>query len=303
MKETIELSIIIVSYNTKTLIAKCLDSIYSSLQKSQIEFEVIIVDNGSTDGSLDMIRKYSRTLLIKNKKNFGFGYANNQGIKKSKGNVILLLNSDIIVLDRAIENLYDFLITQTNTIVGGKLFNNDLSPQTSCGPGYNLLTIFTALFLKGDYLHITRYSPNKIKKVDWVMGACIMAKKELFNKVGLFDEGIFMYMEEIDFQYRAKKLGINIIFYPESHFIHYGSGSSNGRTTPILNVFRGLIYYYKKHRPYNENVILRILLVLKSMLAIIIFTFMNNKSDRNLYLRALNLSLSSYEIINNHRQL
>jgi GT2 family glycosyltransferase len=291
----IDLSIIIVSHNTRELLVDCINSIILSLKETIINYEIIIVDNRSTDGSEDIIKDFLlRSKNIKyicNKQNLGFGKANNQGVEKADGKIILFLNSDIVVKNRSIEELFKFFIQQpANTIVGGKLFNLDGSPQPSCGPEYSLINIFTALFLKGDYFNITRYSPNTVKQVDWVMGACIMLSKDLFNQVGLFDEGIFMYMEEIDFLYRAKKIGAQILFYSEAHFVHVGAASSQGRSQPILNVFRGFIFFYKKHRNRVENVILRAILVLKAIMAIGLFTILGKKDDQNLYHEALEIA-------------
>lgn len=289
----IDLSIIIISYNTVTLLDKCLNSIYKSLSHTEIEYEIIVVDNGSEDKSCDLIgKKYPDVILVRNKINLGFGKANNQAAEISKGKFLLFLNSDIEVTGNAIYELYKFSVLQSDkTITGGKLFNADGKPQPSCGPQYSLLNIFIALFLKGDYLNLTRYSPDKIRNVDWVMGACMSMNKDFFEKLGGFDSKIFMYMEEIDLEYRAKKMGGEILFYPDARFIHLGAGSSNGRETPILNVFKGLRIFYKKNKPEWQNILLRVILVLKSILAIILFQVLNKKNDRNLYIKALNLAI------------
>ncbi len=284
----IDLSIIIVSYNTKVLLKKCLDSIFQSLLSAQFTFEVIVVDNHSTDGSRELLANYNKVIVLSNDTNVGFGKANNQGGTLANGKVLLFLNSDIVVVDTAITKLYNFFASLPNlSIVGGKLFNTDNTTQSSCGPAYTLFNIFLALFLKGDYLYLTRYSPNTIKEVDWVMGACLMIAKDKFLQLGGFDEGIFMYMEEIDLQKRAQEIGMKILFYPEAHFIHVGHASSSGRASPILNVFRGFTYFYKKHGNNWQNFILRILLILKSISAILLFSILGKKYDRNIYIEAL----------------
>lgn len=289
----IDLSIIITSFNTKEYLNNCLASIYQSLQGTRILYEVIVVDNASTDGSLELInKKYFQTKLISNRVNVGFGQANNQAVTQAAGKVVLFLNSDIVIRDRAIEKLFHFFMSlPPKSVSGGKLYNVDGTAQSSCGPAYNLVNITIALFFKGDYLHLTRYSPTKVKVVDWVMGACMMTMKNAFDEVGEFDKGIFMYMEEIDWQYRAQKLGFSIYFYPNAHFVHVGAGSSHGRSTPILNVFRGLLFYYKKHHNWQKY-LLRTILILKSIVAIGIFTFLNKKDDQKLYREALKLAIS-----------
>lgn len=294
MKKRIDLSIVIVSYNTKKLLETCLRTVYEGVNTTTVSCEVIVVDNASTDGSWEMVEKqYPGVRLIRNDTNRGFGTGNNQGIAEAHGEVILLLNSDIEVLDGAIEKLYQFFLTRPEkSVAGGKLFYPDRTPQTSCGPSYTLTNIFITLLLKGDYFNITRYSPNDIKKVDWVMGACMMMRKKAFSGIGGFDEGIFMYMDEIDWQYRAQKMGYRTYFYPDAHFIHVGAASSQGRTSPILNVFRGFLYYYHKHYDGYKVYLLRTILVLKALLAIGLFTIMGKKNDQRLYKEALKIAVS-----------
>lgn len=290
----IDLSIIIVSFNTQQLLDECLASLYTSLSGCLFTFEVIVVDNASTDGSLELLsKKYSKVRVIANTSNQGFGRANNQGIQASFGEYILLLNSDIVVQNAAISKLFHYTKTlPINSLVGGKLFNTDGSPQASCGGAYTLLNIFIALFLKGDYTGLTRSSPDTIREVDWVMGACMLTSRSFYDTVGWFDEGIFMYMEEIDLQYRAQKKGYKIFFYPEAHFIHVGAASSSGRATPILNVFRGFKFYYKKHYGPVQNFFLKVLLVIKSVIACVVFWVLGKEYEQKMYSDALKIALS-----------
>jgi len=284
-----DLSIIIISYNTEKITIDCLKSIIESLKNSSLKYEIIVVDNASKDNSVSSVKKLKSEIknrnlkinLIENKKNIGFGPANNQAVKLAKSDYLLLLNSDISVLNAAIEKLYNFYKQNEKlfNFLGGKLLNKNGTSQSSCGPMYTLPMIFAHLFLRGDYWGLTRYSPNKIKEVDWISGACILTKKEYFEKLGGFDEKIFMYMEEIDLFYRAKKQGFKVFFYPEAQFIHLGSRSSGGRTYPIIQVYRGLIYFYKKHYPRLSIFLLKIMLKLKALVAIAI-----GKITKNNYL-------------------
>lgn len=293
--DKIELSIIIISYNTKKITENCLKSIFQSLKNTRINYEIIVVDNASTDGSVEMLESYQNNCrvsgsnldtlrvlvkVIKNKNNIGFAKANNQAAEIARGDYLLFLNSDILVLNAAIEKLYKFYKQNEKffNFLGGKLLNKDLTPQPSCGPTYSLPMVFAHLFLKGDHWGLTRYSPNKTKEVDWISGACILTKKEIFQKLGGFDENIFMYMDEIELLFRAKKNGFKIFFYPEAKFIHLGSASSAGRTYPILQVYRGLIYFYKKH--HNDPIslfLLKFMLKLKAEISVLIGKLLNNK--------------------------
>lgn len=278
----LDLSIIIVSYNTQKVTKECIESVVKSLKQSPISYEIIVVDNGSRDGSIEMLESYKvyKVLkVIKNNKNLGFGKANNQAVKLARSDYILFLNSDVIVLDNAVEKLLKFYGENEKKInfLGGKLFNRDLTPQPSCGPFYTLTVIFAALFLKGDYWGLTRYSPRKLRQVDWISGACILTKKDYFDKVGRFDEGIFMYMEEVDFFYRAKKIGFKTGIYPEAKFIHYGSLSSGQRTYPILQVYRGFLYLYKKHFSPLSLFLLKFMLKLKAQISIVIGKLFQNR--------------------------
>lgn len=277
----LDLSVIIISYNTSQITRECIESVIASLRHSTIKYEIVIVDNNSADDSVEQIKKlrsqYKQIKLIENDKNIGFGPANNLGVSKSSGKYVLLLNSDTVVLNSAIEKLLSFAKSQEDAdFVGGKLLNKDQSSQPSCGPYYSLPVIFSALFLRGDYWGLSRQSPDKTTRVDWVSGACILTRKEYFEKLDGFDEGIFMYMEEIDLLYRAKKLGYHTYMYPEARFIHYGSLSSGNRTFPILQVYRGFTYLYHKHHGKVARGCLTIMLQLKADIAIVIGKLSHN---------------------------
>lgn len=264
-----DVSIIIPSFNTSVLLARCLTSVFASLQESNISHEVIVVDNASTDGSGTMVKKmFPGARIIQNTVNMGFGKANNQAIKSSAGRYILLLNSDIVVQDDAIGALYRVIKDKKKAFAGGKLFNVDGSAQASCGPFFTLPVVALMLFARGDYWGATRFSPDITKSVDWVSGACLMGEKKAFEEVGLFDEGIFMYMEDIDFLYRAKKKGYGVFFCSDARFTHAGAGSSGQRRTPVVNIYRGLMYFYRKHRGPAACATIRFMLIVKALAAI-----------------------------------
>lgn len=281
-----DISIIIISYNTKLITKHCIDSIIKSFDGSKIKYQLVIVDNDSKDGSVVLLKsykkKYSNNIdIVLNNKNAGFGKANNQGVRKTDSDYILLLNSDTVTLENAIEKLLNYYKKYENKkhFVGAKLFNKDMSPQPSTAPFFTPLVVFAALFLKGDYWGLTRTSPNIEKKVDWVSGACIMTKKEYYDKINGFDEGVFMYMDEVDLLYRSRLKGLHTYFYPDAKFIHIGFASSGSKSYPVIQVFRGLIYFYKKHYTKWAFFCLIIMLKLKAKVSLLI-----GKVTKNRYL-------------------
>lgn len=285
-----DVSIIIPSFNTRVLLARCLTSVFATLQESNISHEVIVVDNASTDGSGKMVKKmFPAARIIQNTVNKGFGKANNQAIKSSAGRYILLLNSDIVVQDDAIGALYKFIKDKKKIFVGGKLFNVDGSAQASCGPFLTIPVVALMLFAKGDLWGATRSSPDSTKPVDWVSGACLMGEKKAFEDVGLFDEEIFMYMEDIDFLYRARKRGYRTFFCSDAQFIHAGAGSSGQRRTPVVNIYRGLLYFYRKHCGRVSYATIRFMLMVKALAAILGGRIMGKRDLSLIYEEAIGM--------------
>ncbi len=292
-----KLSIIIVNWNTKTLLRQCLNSLISNFQFSNFQTEIIIVDNNSKDGSREYLKKLSRRhseeqsdeeshngdpsgrnsdpqddAVIKaifNNRNLGFAKANNQGIKSAQGEYILLLNSDTIVREGVITKTIDWMEKNHQAdIVGCRLLNPDGSKQPSVGQFPNLDQVFKMLFLDFITGGWSMQSPHKIVQVDWVMGAFMMVRKKVFDEIGGFDENIFMYMEEVELCYRAKKAGFKTYFIPTVEITHIKGGSSkSGKTGPILNIYRGLIYFYKKHKPKWQIKLVKPMLKLKAAIA------------------------------------
>ena len=293
----IDLSIVIVSYNTKKVTEDCIESINRSLTNTKIKYEIVLVDNDSRDGSAQALQKIAQNKVnqlsySQTGSNLGFGRGNNFGVKKAVGKYILLLNTDTIVLNRAIEKLYNFYVENEKEVhfLGAKLLNLDLTPQPSACRFFTLPVVFATLLLKGDYWGLTRSSPNKFCQVDWISGACIMTTKKHYQRLGGFDKNIFMYMEEVDLLYRAKKLGLNTFFYPASQIIHLGSASSNGKTFPILQVYKGFLFFYKKHYSIFHLFALRLILKFKALIAYLIGKIRGNQYLIKTYEEAFKLA-------------
>ena len=296
-----DLSIVIVNFNTRKITHQCIEAIFKSFRSYKSEnspsFEIILIDNASViDDSKSYLAQYSKKhkniVFIANSTNTGFGPANNQGVKLAQGKYIFLLNSDTIVLKDAIQKLFAFYKKNENTkhFIGPKLLNKDTTPQASAAPFFTLPVIIGALFLRGDYWGLTRSSPKETKRVDWVSGAAIMTKKEYFERAGGFDESIFMYMEEVDLLYRAKKMEMKTYFYPKVKIIHLGSASSNGKTFPIIQVYKGFLFFYKKHYSKFALFFLRFLLRLKAGMAWFFGFIINNNYLKKTYEEAFHVA-------------
>jgi hypothetical protein len=259
----LDLSICIVNWNVKDLLKACLGSIYANTK--DISFEVIIVDNNSSDESVRMIKSdFPQVKLIENKTNAGFTKANNQAIKISQGRNIMLLNPDTEVTDNALNRMIRFLDSRRDCgALGCKLLNTDGSLQRSCRTFPTLeVMLYGAIFLDflfpksrlfGKYF-MTWWDFNETREVDQPMGSALMIKKDVLDKVGLFDENIFIWFDEVDLCYRIKKAGFKIYFTPEAQIKHYLSQSFK-QWTSIPQIFKGAVtwrksrnYFFKKHK-------------------------------------------------------
>lgn len=254
-----QVSILIVNYNTSELLINCIKSIYK--QTSFIEFEIIVVDNHSSDDSVSKVRKdFPNVKVIENNQNIGFAKANNQAINESTGEVILLLNSDTIVLDGAIEKSFRFFKDHPDAgVVGCKLMNPDRSLQPSCRSFPSLLNYLSEsfflykLFPKSQIFgrpFMTFLDYKNIVKVDVVTGAFMMIKRDVLDHVGLLDDGFFMYSEETDFCYRVRKNGWQIYYYPGAQIIHIRGGTSEQLAAQMfLELHKSQIRFCFKHHP------------------------------------------------------
>jgi N-acetylglucosaminyl-diphospho-decaprenol L-rhamnosyltransferase len=270
------LSIVLVCWNNKSYLNACLQSLYRTGLKST--FDVIVVDNGSTDGSQKMLEeKYREVKIIQNAENLGLGKASNQGIENTKGKYILLLNNDTIVNGQSFDAMIEFLEQQPKAgAVGGKLLNPDGTTQA----GYNY---FSSLFQ--EFLVATRLGElirpgypavmdgDEIRSVDWMGSACLMVRRSALDEVGLLDEGYFIYGDETDLQYRLKKAGWDVYYLPEVTTIHYGGRSMN-RWSRRKMVYRGKMLFYQKHYGFLQTLFLRLLLGILSLAKSVVWAVM-----------------------------
>jgi len=273
----IPLSIIIVSFNTKEIIKKCLLSIKANFDKYPIDYEVIVVDNDSHDGTgeflLDLEKKQKNLHIFLNKANLGFGKANNIGLKKSKGKYILYLNSDAIITDIDFRDLIRVMEMENNIgalTIKVVLSNGEIDPASHRGfptlwnsftyfSGLERLFFYTPLLNKifGGY-HLVNLNLNNIHQVDVITGAFLLSKKEILDKIGGFDEDYFAYGEDIEMAFQIKKLGYKIIYYPLWKVLHLKSvsglkkkGNEVVRKKTSVYFFDSMKIFYNKH--YSQN--------------------------------------------------
>ena len=256
-KLEIDVSIIIVNYNSTELLKNCLDSVEKFT--TGINFEIIIVDNNSMTGDIDsLLKNYNRITLIKNYVNRGFGSANNQGVEVANGKYVLLLNNDTILFENSIKKVFDFAVSlDGNEIIGCKLLNEDKSVQKSVYDFPNLLNVFTSnfffylLFPKSKYFnkyHLMNKGISRITEVDVVTGAFIFMSCKSYEVLGGFDERFFFYMDDTDLCYRHKKSGGKVIYFSETSIIHL-KGKSVGGESWFKNKHQSIstIKFFQKH--------------------------------------------------------
>lgn len=252
-----KLSIIIVSWNVKDDLSGCLASLKAN--RPSLPFEVIVVDNMSFDGTVAMVRQeYPDVAVIENHENKGFARANNQGIKQSRGQYVLLLNPDTIVSPGSLDRLVAFLDSNPDVgACGPKLLNADGSTQASVRrfPTYRaalynqticrVMGLFRAQYRKW---MMKDFGYDRQMDVDQIMGAAMLIRRSVIDDVGGMDENFFMYYEEVDLCYRIKKPGRRIVFFPGAVITHLGGRSSSQVPLKRLMVLTSLVAYFRKHR-------------------------------------------------------
>lgn len=266
----IKLSTIIVTYNSEKTIEECLQSVGSQI-------ETIVVDNNSTDSTSDIVKKFTSVKLIQNKENLGFGKANNIGVKNSTGDYLFFLNPDCIVEKNTIEKLCDYLDKNLEAaVVGPKLLNQkgdiqrELSPfPTVLSQALILLRLHRLPFFQ-DIVY-PNYNFERTQEAEHLMGAALMVRKEIFEKVGGFDPGFFLWFEETDLLKRIKETGSKIIYYPEASVTHLV-----GQSTRQLNFLtkqtiwnKSLLYYFKKHKGRLQSLTLLPFIILSYPAALV----------------------------------
>lgn len=238
-EQSIDVSIIVVAWNVRDLVRECLESTYRETR--DVDFEVIYVDNASKDGSAEMVRKeFPQARIIENSENLGFIKANNQAIEVARGRYVLLLNSDTVVLDGAIQKTVAFADRNPDAaVVGCRVLNRDRTLQRACFMYPSLLnTILAAtylykLFPRSSFFgreRMTWWDFDDVRDVEVVCGCYALVRKKAIDEVGVMDETYFVYGDDPDWCYRFRQKGWRVVFTPEASIVHYG-----GQTTKQMS--------------------------------------------------------------------
>ncbi len=252
-------SVIIVNYNTKELTKQAIRSVIDKTEG--VEYEIIVVDNDSKDGSVEELKKtfQDKITVIESKENLGFGRANNLGIKQSKGKYVFLLNSDTELINNAIKIFYDYMEQNMQVgVCGGNLYNVNEVPEESYMMYKNtIVSYFYWRYMELFYNIIAKFNKkknycrfnysSKIKEVGYISGADMFIRRETLDKSGLFDENIFMYLEDADLNFRIRNENYNIKSVPQAKIFHYMSKSSGDIINKFSKAFSGTYYVFFKH--------------------------------------------------------
>lgn len=269
----VDMSIVLVCWNNKTYLDPCLKSLYEGGLKSS--FDVVVVDNGSTDGSQQMLaEKYPEVMVIQNKGNVGLGKASNQGIQATEGRYVLLLNNDTLVNGPALDVLVEYLDAHPDAgATAGKLLNPDGSFQSGFAPFSTLHEEFLIVTHIGEMLwtgYPSHGDANEIIETGWMSSACLLVRRAALDEIGLLDESYFIYGDEADLQYRLNKAGWKVVFLPNSSIIHFG-GRSMDRWKRRKMVYRGKMMFYQKNYGIFSTLLLRLMFFFMSLLKLLVW--------------------------------
>ena len=285
-----KLSIIILNYNVRYFLEQCVQSVLDATQN--IDSEIIVVDNASVDDSCKMIKeRFPEVILIENKDNLGFPKGNNQGVAIAKGEYVCILNPDTVVSDDTFEKILAFAEPQKELgIVGVKLIDGTgkFLPESKRGipTPWVAFTKFSELYkvfpkMCGKY-YAMHLNEDNTGEVDILVGAFMFTKRSIYNLVGGFDEGCFMYSDDIDISYSVKELGLKNFYFSETSVIHY-KGESTSKDETFLDRFRqAMNFFYKKH--FKVNVLFNLALKLSIKLFSLLKLFKLQKSEKIKYI-------------------
>jgi GT2 family glycosyltransferase/peptidoglycan/xylan/chitin deacetylase (PgdA/CDA1 family) len=279
-----DVSIIIVNFNTKDLLRDCLNSIFH--QAGDVDYRVIVVDNASIDGSPEMVKnEFPHVALIENSTNRGYAAACNQGMKVADGRYILLLNSDVLICDSAVEKTVRYADSHSQVgIVGCQVWESEDKIMMTCFrfPGITNLLLSTS-GLSRLFKHNRLLGREKMQwwqrdsecQVDVVPGVFMLVRREAVEQVGLMDENYFFYSEEVDWCYRFSKAGWKTMFWPGARIIHIGGGAQSSKKTPeksYVLLVKGKLIFFKKNRGFTSYLLARAIYLVQFVLKYCLWT-------------------------------
>lgn len=300
-----DLSIIILSYNTKDITRRCLEKlkvakVYCEKRLGN-KIEVIILDNASEDGSAQMIKEdFPWVKLIVSKENTGFSKGNNLAMKQSKNPYILLLNSDVYLEEESLYKTLAYFRVNLNCDLSGARLNYSTGKlQPSAGYLLTPLNSVPWIFGISNIPVIERFTQPfhptyrsffaRAHQVGWVSGAFLMLKRSVFDKTHGFDENIFMYMDEVEWCKRIKDLGFKVWYVPRVEVVHlHGASNKFDLKMQYINELKGIKYYFKKHYP-SQYLLVRPVLILGVILRIIAFSLIGKTQRARAYMEGLSV--------------
>lgn len=323
--DSVDLSVVIVNWNVCNLLKQSLKSIYENTNRGGIE--IFVVDNASTDGSVEMVRKeFPEAILLANPSNIGFPRANNLALKHCRGRYILLLNPDTIISKDALDRMIDFMDTHPEVgVVGPKILNLDNTIHFDCARNFpTLLNIFF------EFSRLSKHFPNHrifgryrmgywdhqdSREVDCLDGSCILVRNDAIKQIGFLDEQLFMYLEDIDLCYRIRENGWKIYYLALAEIVHIGGESSKRVNEPAFSNILELEAYrlfHQTHRGKLSSIIVRIMVFILSLPAIFILSVSillpffgkkekkySNRLKRGKFIQFIKWSLNPTEVVGN----
>lgn len=285
----------IVEFNTKKLLEDCLQSILG--QKFKENVKIWVVDNASSDGSVEMIKKnFPEVKLIESNKNLGFGAGHNLVFKKANADFFLVLNSDTILENGAVENMVDFMKKNPSCGIAGckiKGFDNRLQPNGGDLPfGWSLITWLFNLEtfgIKKPNFHRTEPEYyNNAHEVGWISGSFMFVRQEVLSKIGFFNEKYFMYFEDTEFCQRAYERGFSVMINPLVEISHLSGGSlDKPQLRQWTGEYKGLIRFYRDKSGILAAVFIKFLIIISSILRIISFLCLGKKEQAKTYVQVV----------------
>lgn len=256
-----ELSVILVSYNDRLHLELCLDSLAEAVR--DLETEVVVVDNRSSDGSPELVRKkFPGVRLIENSQNVGFAKACNQGLSQTGGPIVLFLNTDTTVSAETLDLLLEEIRDNPGLgAVGPALETGKGSYQVSFGKRVDFFSAFIQKAVLNPYFTRKLKTDKKKREVGWLSAACLMIRREALEEAGFFDEHFFLYFEDIDLCYRIREKSWKLIFFPRAEMTHIGGTSTSSvKTLSRYHYRKSQIYFYRKHNSGVSLFLLRLYL-------------------------------------------